>query len=178
MVYVFLANGFEEIEALTVVDILRRADIAVTTVSINEDTLVIGAHGIKVIADKLSNEISDTFSAIVLPGGMPGTVNLEVNDVVNRYINLAKEESKLICAICAAPSILGKMGLLDGKNATCYPGFENHLKGAKCKNKGVVCDGNIITSMAMGSAVDFALAIVGRLTSEAKAKVIKKQICY
>ena len=124
MIYVFLANGFEEIEALAVVDVLRRAELDVLTVGVGED-FVIGSHQIPVACDiaEKSLILDEKTEAIVLPGGMPGTLNLEKSETVQNAIDWATKNDKLVCAICAAPSILGHKGLLNGKSATCFPGF-------------------------------------------------------
>ncbi|MBE6593356.1 MAG: DJ-1/PfpI family protein, partial [Ruminococcaceae bacterium] len=149
MVYMFLAEGFEEIEALCPLDLMRRAGIAVTTVGVGGEYIT-GAHAITVRADISADEFDahsfkNKTDMIFLPGGMPGTLNLEASEVVCDAIRSAYEESKYIAAICAAPSILGKMGLLIGKNAICYPGFEGYLEGATISDERVVLDGNILT---------------------------------
>lgn len=160
MVYMFLADGFEEIEALCPLDIMRRAGITVTTVGVSGNTIV-GAHGIEVAADITASEFdTDDFDMIVLPGGMPGTLNLEGSDVCINAVKAAVCNDKYVAAICAAPSILGKMGILDGKNAVCYPGFENELKGATVLDCGVCVDGRIITAAGMGVALEFGLKLV------------------
>lgn len=173
MIYVFLAEGFEEIEALTPVDILRRAGLEVTTVAVGESKTVKGSHGIEVVADITENELSDDVAqAIILPGGMPGTVNLEESVKVIEALGRAIMNDSLVCAICAAPSILGISGFLKGKKATCYPGFEEYLDDAIFTNERVVRDGNIITSKGMGCAAEFALCIVEALVSKEKADEI------
>ena len=177
MIYVFLANGFEEIEALAVVDVLRRAELDVLTVGVGED-LVIGSHQIPVAAD-ISEKglvLNDKVDAIVLPGGMPGTLNLEKSPVVQKAIDWAVENDKLICAICAAPSILGHKNLLDGKNVTCFPGFEEELFGATISKDFVVRDGNIITAKGMGSAIEFGLQIAEILTIPLEVKKIRASL--
>ena len=176
MIYVFLAQGFEEIEALTTVDILRRADIKVTTVGVGSKT-IIGAHGISVIADVTENEVViDNIKAVILPGGMPGTINLENNDTVKNSVKYCNDNNLLICAICAAPSILGHMGLLREVKATCFPGFENELTNAFVTNDFVVKDKNIITAKGAGSTIPFALAIVEQLVDAKIAQEIKVAI--
>lgn len=174
MIYVFLANGFEEIEALAVVDVLRRAELDVLTVGVGED-FIVGSHQIPVACDISEKNLvlDERVEAIVLPGGMPGTLNLEKSEIVQKAIDRAKENNKLICAICAAPSILGHKGLLDGKNATCFPGFEEELFGANVSKDFVVRDGNIITAKGMGSAVEFGLQIAEVLTSKENAQKIR-----
>lgn len=175
MIYVFLANGFEEIEALTPVDVLLRAGFEVKTVAVGESKTVTGAHGISVIANMNENEYNDTNpEAVILPGGMPGTTNLEKSETVINAINQAMIHGALVGAICAAPSILGIMGYLKHRNATCFPGFEQYLDGATVLDERVVVDGNIITSKGMGCASDFALALVEYLSSKDKADKIAK----
>lgn len=173
MIYLFLADGFEEIEALTPVDVIRRAGLQITTVAVGNSRIVTGAHGISVVADVSKDELNDFEpDAIILPGGMPGTTNLEESAEVINAIHLAMQNNSLVCAICAAPSILGIMGYLKGKNATCFPGFEEYLDGATYTNERVVVDGNIITAKGMGCAAEFALAIVEALLGKAKADEI------
>ncbi len=177
MVYVFLADGFEEIEALTPVDMLLRANIDVTTVSINENTTVTGAHGIKVIADNTTKDITpNDIDMVILPGGLPGADNLRTDKTVNLFIDKAAEDQKYICAICAAPRILGEKGLLKGKKATCFPGFEQYLVGAECVDLGCVRDGNIITAKSMGKAVEFSVEIISALKDRETAEKIKQAI--
>lgn len=177
MVYLFLADGFEEIEALYVLDVLRRAKIDIKTVGVLGKTAT-GSHGIPVICDVAIDEIEpdDTLDMVILPGGLPGAYNLDNSKGVSEFISYANENSKFICAICAAPFILGKRGLLNGKNATCFPGFEKELTGAKVVDCGCVRDGNIITGRAMGSAHEFALEILKALTDEETANLMKKSI--
>ena len=177
MVYLFLADGFEEIEALTPIDMLRRAGIEVTSVSINKTPLVTGAHGINVIADKVIDYVSAVdIDAVILPGGLPGADNLRANSKVGEFIDKAADEGKYVCAICAAPRILGEKGLLKGKKAICYPGFEQYLDGAEIVDTGCVVDGNIITSKGMGKAADFSLAIIEVLKDKETAERIKNSI--
>ncbi len=160
-VALFLAEGFEEIEALGTVDILRRAEIPVETVSITNDKEVSGAHYIKVTADKTFDELDfSSIDMIVLPGGMPGAKNLNEHEELKKHIEDFVKNDKLVAAICAAPLVLGGMNLLDGKRATCYPGFEPELIGAKITNENVTVDGNIITGKGPGLVFDFALQIV------------------
>ncbi len=177
MIYIFLANGFEEIEALAVVDVLRRAELNVITVGVDED-FIIGSHQIPVAADinEKSLMLDERVEAVVLPGGMPGTLNLEKSSVVQKAIDWAVENNKLICAICAAPSILGHKGLLDGKKATCFPGFEEELFGAEISKDFVVKDGNFITAKGMGSAVEFGLQIAEILTNPLEVKKIRASL--
>lgn len=177
MIYVFLAPGFEEIEALAVVDVLRRAELEVLTVGVGED-FVIGSHQIPVAADIYERDLvlDDKTDAIVLPGGMPGTLNLEKSAVVQKAIDWAVENNKIVGAICAAPSILGHKGLLDGKKATCFPGFEEELFGANVSKDFVVKDGNFITAKGMGSAIEFGLQIAEILTNPLEVKKIRASL--
>ena len=171
MVYVFLAEGFEEVEALTPVDLMRRAGIEVTTVGVGGE-MVTGAHGIAVKADvcECRLQAADDLEMVVLPGGMPGTLNLKASEKVNEFIDLAIDKGAFVAAICAAPSILGEKGLLKGKMAVCYPGFEDKLLGAAVFEADVICDGNIITARGAGAAVDFAAQLIGALKGEEEAE--------
>ncbi len=180
MIYMFLATGFEEVEALCPLDVLRRAGLDVRTVSLTSDREVTGAHNITVQAD-LSGEI---FAAagdhrpdmIILPGGMPGTTYLDQSPLVDEAIKDALACDAFIAAICAAPMVLGKRGLLEGKRATCYPGFEDFLFGATEIGGKVVTDGKIITAAGMGVALDFGLTLATALAGEAEAKRIRKAV--
>ena len=176
MIYLFLAEGFEEIEALTPVDILRRAGKEIATVGIGSKA-VMGAHGIPVVADMSEDEFADNSpEMIILPGGMPGTLNLEASPTVEKAIENALSSGAYIAAICAAPTILGKRGLLAGKEATCYPGMEDGLVGAILSQKRVVRDGRIITAAGMGAALDFALELVSVFCGDDKKKTLKKAV--
>ena len=163
-VCVLLADGFEEIEGLTVVDLLRRAKIYVDTVSIMDDYIVHGAHGINVQTEDLFDEVDfEEFDMVVLPGGMPGTLNLKEHDGVRYVVKQYAKEGRFVGAICAAPTILKSLGLLEGRRATCYPG---------------VVDDNIITSQGVGTAIDFALKLIEVLDGEEKAKEIAESIVF
>ncbi len=177
MIYVFLANGFEEIEGLTVVDFLRRAELDVCTVGVG-GKLITGAHNIPVFCDLDESEVrlDDELRAVVLPGGMPGTLNLEKSETVKKTVDYCADNDRLVCAICAAPSILGHMGLLKGKKACCFPGFENELEGADVGRDYVCCDGKFITAKGMGAAIDFSEKITACLINENKAKKIKESL--
>ncbi len=176
MVYLFLADGFEIIEALTPVDMLRRAKLEVKTVGVTGKN-VCSSCGVEVTADITVDEFEyNNVDAIILPGGMPGTLNLENNDIVQSVIDKSVSNNTLICAICAAPSILGHKGLLKDKNATAFPGFEDSLDGAVLSDKYVVKDGNFITARGAGVSVDFGLEIVKALTDEKTAAKIRKTI--
>ena len=171
MVYVFLADGFEEIEALATVDILRRSELDVKTVSINETLEVLGAHGIKVLADIKTEDVNEScLEAVVLPGGLPGADNLENCKFVTDLVVKAANEGKIVAAICAAPKIPGVLGLLSGVEATCYPGFESQLLGAKVSEKRLVCDKNFITAKGAGVTHEFAEAIATALKKGSSAK--------
>lgn len=160
MIYMFLADGFEEIEALCPLDLMRRASIDVTTVSIGGRSIT-GAHGITVTADIADVAYNGADADMIfLPGGMPGTLNLASSDTVTLAIRDALKNDRYIAAICAAPSILGDMGLLNGKKAVCYPGFEDRLTGAEIPDKRVVLDGKILTAKGMGAALDMGLEAV------------------
>ena len=175
-VIVFFANGTEEIEALTPVDYLRRAGADVTLAGVPEKD-VTGSHGINISADKAARDcVNADFDMVVLPGGLPGTVNLEIDENVQKILRKAYDEGKYVCAICAAPSVLGKAGMLCGKHATCYPGFEEHLHGAVCEKAPVVCDGNVITSCGAGAAGEFAYALIRALYGEEKSEQIRKAV--
>lgn len=167
MVYIFLADGFEEIEALCVLDFLRRAKIDVQTVGI-DTKIVTGSHKIPVVCDIEDVQLvgNEDFDMIILPGGLPGANNLDESEIVDAFIKRAVKEDKLIAAICAAPFILGKRGILNGKRACCYPGFENKLTGATIVQDGCVRDGKIITARAMGKSHDFALEIIEALAGK------------
>ena len=166
-VYAFLANGFEEIEAITPVDLLRRAGVEVCTVSVHETLSVTGAHGMTLQADALYDECNFADADLLfLPGGMPGTTNLESHEGLCSLLRQHNAEGKLIAAICAAPSILGKLGILEGKKATCYPGFETYLEGAEYTAQLVEQDGNIVTGKGPGAAIPFAMTLVEMLVSK------------
>ncbi|RZT00665.1 DJ-1 family glyoxalase III [Cuneatibacter caecimuris] len=160
-VYAFLADGFEEVECLTVVDLLRRGGVDVTTVSIMGRTEVKGAHGITVLADQVFEKTScKDADLLFLPGGGEGTENLSAHQGLCGALKLAAEEGRRLAAICAAPSVLGRLGILEGKRATCYPGWEGNLKGAVYTEDGVVTDGLITTSRGLGYAIDLGLELL------------------
>lgn len=161
MLFMFFANGFEEVEAIAALDVIRRADIEIKSVGIGSKT-VTGSHGISVVCDLTDCEIdiTDELNGIILPGGMPGTLNLFESETVNNAIDYCADNNKLLAAICAAPLILGRKGLLNGKEAVCFPGFEEELSGAEISKNFVCASGNIITAKGMGSAVNFGVAIV------------------
>lgn len=178
-VCVFLADGFEEIEGLTVVDLLRRAGENVITVSIMGRKEITGSHGIQVMADELFENVDfSQAKLLVLPGGMPGTKYLGAHEELTKLLVQWNEENKMLAAICAAPSVFGDLGLLKGKEAVCYPGFEERLTGASIGTGAVAADGNITTSRGLGTAIDFAASLIGQLQNEEKAEEIKKSIIY
>ena len=170
MIYCFLADGFEEIEALATVDVLRRADIDVTTVGVGSK-VICGSHGMPVTADITLDEFNcgADMEGVILPGGMPGTKNLFAEQRVKDAVSYAAARDLLVCAICAAPMILGRMGILCGKKATCFPGFEDELLDAYVRTDKVVVDGNIITGKGAGCALDFGFAITAKLKGEVAA---------
>lgn len=169
MTYMFLANGFEEIEALLPLDLMRRAGLEVTTVGVGGKDIT-GSHGITVMADITDSDLADNApECVILPGGMPGTKNLDASPVVHKALDDALENNSLICAICAAPMILGKRGILRGKNATCFPGFEEYLEGATVGGR-AVRDGQVITGVGMGAALEFGIEIVAALKGREEAE--------
>ena len=172
--YIFLANGFEEVEALAPWDLLLRAGVDVTLVSINGTTAVTGTHGLTVNAQITAAELPEPEGRIctVLPGGMPGASNLDADATVDRYIAHSAKEGHL-AAICAAPFVLGRRGLLEGKEATCFPGFEDELTGAVLSDKKVVTSGNVTTARGMGVAFEFGIELIRVLTSPDDAERIK-----
>ena len=177
MVYCFLAEGFEELEAIAPIDMLKRAGIEVITAGVTGKN-VKGSHGITFVTDITAEEItlSQELEAVILPGGMPGTLNLEKSEIVQNAVDYAVKEDKYVCAICAAPSILGHKGLLCGKKATAFPGFEKDLEGAVIGEDYVCRDGKFITARGAGVAVKFGLEIVSALVSEEKSKEIEATI--
>ena len=178
--YILLADGFEEVEGLTAVDLMRRAGIEVVMASIKDDVNITGARGIKVIADTTIDEIDADADMLILPGGMPGTNYLKQSDKVKDMILRYNEAGKYLAAICAAPTVYGEMGLLRGKKATCYPGLEAGLLDAMWpgESETVVRDGQFITSRGVGTAIDFALELITVLIDDKKAEEIAKSVVY
>lgn len=171
--FVFLADGFEEIEAVATIDVLRRGEIDLTTVSISDKREVTGAHNISVLADVLFAETDmSNGDLLVLPGGMPGASNLNEHEGLKKLLLDYNSKGKRLAAICAAPLVFGGLGLLEGRKATCYPSFEPTLKGATHLEKAVVVDGNITTGRGPGFAVDFALSLVEQLQGKSKAEEV------
>ena len=178
MVYILLADGFEEIEALTPVDIMRRAGIDVTTVSIKQDKTVTGSHGISVIADTVITDVEpEDVTLLMLPGGT-GHELLDASNEAHYLINEAVTRGQYIAAICAAPSILGKKMILSGKCATCFPGYEQYLYGANVSGDKVVVDGKIITGKGAGAAAEFGFKIVEILKDKTTADNLREQMQY
>lgn len=178
MIYVFLADGFEETEALVPIDILRRADFEVKIVGIDGKT-VTGSHNISVVCDLEEKDVSfEDLTAVILPGGMPGTLNLEKSRTVQSFIDYAANNNLIIGAICAAPSILGHKGLLNGKNATCFTGFEKDLIGANVVDTPAIRDGDIVTAYGAGAAFEFGFLLLEALSDKAQAENLKKQMRY
>lgn len=171
--FVFLANGFEEMEALGTVDILRRGGIEVTTVSITADPVVTGAHNVPVTADTtLEKAALAGADALILPGGMPGASNLNDSEPVKEALLQQYREGRIVAAICAAPLVLGGLGLLKGRNATCYPGFEPKLIGATVTGEAVEVSDNVITGKGPGLVINFGLALVAAIKNEAVAEEV------
>ena len=178
---IFMADGCEMIEGLAVVDVVRRTgEMEIATISITDSKQVTSSHNVTFLTDVLASEVNfDELDGIILPGGMPGTLNLGANETVNAVIKKFAAEGKMVAAICAAPSVLGAAGILEGRHATCHPGFEEKLIGAECLEDAVVIDGHIITSRGMGTAVDFGLAIIWHmLDDEELVERVKKGIVY
>ena len=174
-IFVFLAEGFEEIEALTPVDVLRRAGLVVQTVSIMDEQVVAGAHGVPVLADKMFAEINpEDAEMILLPGGLPGATNLDAHEGLGQLISDFAKAEKPLAAICAAPLVFGNRGLLQGKKATCYPGFETYLQGAEYTAALVEKDANFITGKGPGAAMEFAFARVERYCGIDKVNELKQ----
>lgn len=174
---VHLANGFEEIEAVSIIDVLRRADIEVSVVSVAGKLEVTGAHQLKIMADILFELVDyDDIYMIVLPGGMPGASNLDAHKGLREMILKFNDANKQLAAICAAPMVYGKLGILEGKQAVCFPGFENYLKGAELLSKPVVESGNVLTANGPASAIQFALKIVEKTVSKEKSESIARQM--
>lgn len=179
MIYVHLADGFEEIEAVTVADVLRRAKLTVQTVSLTGDKTVRGAHDISVAADLLFQEADyETCEMIVLPGGMPGTTNLIKHEGLAKQLKAFAESGKWLAAICAAPSVLGTLSLVNGKRVTSYPGFEKYMTGADYSEERVVRDGKLITSRGPGTAIEFSLELVKALKDEQTAAAIRNAMIW
>jgi 4-methyl-5(b-hydroxyethyl)-thiazole monophosphate biosynthesis len=174
------AEGFETVEALMVVDILRRAGVELTMASITEEEMVVSSHGVAVRTDAVLGEVDVMdYDAVILPGGMPGTVNLSESEAVKKTVQVMNATGKIVAAICAAPGlVLGRNELLKGKKACSYPSFEKDLLGAQVVKEPVAVDGNIVTSRGLGTALEFAFALLTLLAGEEKTEEIKKAIVY
>lgn len=176
--YIFFADGFEEIEAITAVDILRRAGLVVKTISVTRNKTVTGAHEIPVVCDKTFEECDFTDAdMLLLPGGTPGAYTLDAHEGLRQLILDFAGNNKPIAAICAAPLILGKLGLLVGRKATCYPGFEKYLEGAECSGEQTVKADNIITARGPGASIEFALSVVEMAIGKGKAEEVAAAMC-
>ena len=186
MIYMFLADGFEEIEALCPVDMLRRAGLEVTTIAVHPDPqstdkMVTGSHGIGVLADKSYTEMAAQsvpadLEMVILPGGMPGSKHLDGSALVERYLKAASDKGAYMAAICAAPMVLGKRGYLADKKAVCYPGFEEYLQGADVQDCAVAVDGKVITGCGMGAAMQFGGALIRMMKGAEKEEAILSAI--
>ncbi len=179
-IYMFLADGFETVEALAVADLLYRADVPVRTVSISDTKRVVSSHNIPVEADIFLSDVDfENADMLILPGGGPGTKNLAACNLLMNRVDEFVNSNRYVAAICAAPAlILGERGLLKGRKAICYPGMENHLRGAIVTTESVVTDGNIITSRGMGTAIDLGLKLVEIMKGEETARALAEGIVY
>ena len=176
---ILFAEGYEEVEALTVVDLLRRAKIGCDIVAVKEVDEVTGSHSIRVGADKtLSQLVMEEYDGLILPGGLRGVNNLAADERVIDMLRRFAAAGKLTAAICAGPTVLAKAGLLEGRKACCYPGMEDQLTGALACTEAVVVDGSIITSRGLGTAIPFALALVAHFSWEKQAQVLAKSIVF
>lgn len=173
------ADGFEEVEALMTVDLLRRGGVDIKLASITHEMTVCGSHGIQVGMDTTLSQVRlEQMDAILIPGGMPGTKNLAADETVCQALTTMNQAGKIVGAICAAPSVLGKCGILNGKKATCYPGFEGQLGDASFVDKMVVADGNVVTSRGLGTSMEFGLRLLEILVSQEKAEEVRKSIVF
>lgn len=178
-VVVFLANGCEEVEALTPIDVLRRSGVEVIGVSISDSLAVRGAHNINIVADKLFEDVDfDTVNMVVLPGGLGGRNNLMEHKGVVEVCKNFNADNKYVASICASPSVLGENGILNGRKAICYPGFEPQLRGAEIINKNVVADNNIITSKGPATALEFSLKLAEVLVGGKMADEVAKGMLF
>ncbi len=176
---IFLATGYEEVEMLTVVDMLRRADIEIDMVSITDSPAVTSSHNVTIQADRLLKDADfESAQILILPGGIPGTPNLQACGLLCEKLKEFADNGKKLAAVCAAPTILASLGLLEGKRATCYPSHADRLTGAQYVKQPVVTDGNIITSRGMGTCIEFAAAIIEAMKDKAAADEVKEKIIY
>ena len=179
MTIVFLAEGFEEIEAVTPVDILRRGGVDVKTCSITPgERTVTGAHGVPFVADLAPEDLPQSLDCVILPGGMPGTLNLKESDLVRERLIRTKATGGVVAAICAAPTVLSAHGLLRGEAATCYPGMEGELDCARFSREDVVISGRVITSRGAGTAAAFGFALLAMFRGREEADRIRSAMCY
>ncbi|OQB14591.1 MAG: Chaperone protein YajL [Firmicutes bacterium ADurb.Bin193] len=177
MIYIFLADGFEEVEAITPLDILRRAGEKVMTVGVGGGYIT-GSHGVTVKTDITIDKVRDDYKMLIFPGGMPGADNLQKNSEVIRLIKDAARRGKYLAAICAAPKIFGALGLLRGKNATSFPEYHDELEGAHILDKPVVVDGNIITAKAAGAAAEFGFMLAALLCGEEESGALREKMFF
>lgn len=176
---IFLGTGYEEVEMLTVVDMLRRADISVDMVSITDTREVTSSHNVTILADKLLTEADfEAAQILILPGGIPGTPNLRACEPLCQQLKAFAANGKKLAAVCAAPTVLGELGILAGKKATCYPSFADKLATGNYIKQPVVVDGNVITSRGMGTCIEFAAAIIEALKDKETAASVKEAIIY
>ena len=181
MIYVFLADGFEEIEAITPIDMLRRAgkDVVTVAVSDRDNNIITGSHGIGFVCDThISKTVTDGLEAVILPGGKAGTQNLTENSTVASLARFCNEKGLIVAAICAAPSVLGGLGILDGHKAVCYPGWEEKLTGAEILESAAVTDGNIITARGAGASLEFSYELIKAFCGAEKADEIARSIIW
>ena len=175
---IFFAPGLEECEGLVTVDLLRRAGVEVQICAVADTLTVAGAHGIRIVCDAPAQDADPDADAVILPGGIPGTPNLAASKTVCEFVRAFHKSGRLVAAICAAPTVLGGLGLLEGKRATCYPGCEGDLGGADYSDAEVIRDGNIITGSALGAAIPFALEIIAYLEGPDIAEKKRRSIVY
>ena len=175
---IFFAPGLEECEGLVTVDLLRRAGVEVQICAVSNDRTIAGAHGIRIVCDALASDADRTADAVILPGGIPGTPNLAASKTVCDLVREFDASGRLVAAICAAPTVLGGLGLLEGRRATCYPGCEDGLGGAEYIDAETVCDGNIITGSGLGAAIPFALELIAYLEGPDIAEKKRRSIVY
>ena len=173
------APGLEECEGLVSVDLLRRAEIDVTIAAVSDERRIVGAHGVAIECDALLTEVDcSDFDALLLPGGMPGTENLFESEIVRALASDYAAAGRIVAAICAAPTVLGRLGLLKSRRATCYPGCEDRLFAAEAVDADTVRDGNVITGRALGAAIPFALELIAALAGADAAEKVKSSIVY
>ena len=175
---IFFAPGLEECEGLVTVDLLRRAGVEVQICAVSNDRTIAGAHGIRIVCDALASDADRTADAVILPGGIPGTPNLAASKTVCNLVREFDASGRLVAAICAAPTVLGGLGLLEGRRATCYPGCEDGLGGADYIDAETVRDGNIITGSGLGAAIPFALELIAYLEGPDIAEKKRRSIVY